>query len=177
MDYLNYEAITERIAPLDVVYWAIGTSTFGVDEETYGEIHVDFPMQFVEHWLAVSNKPQIAFHYISSSDISEDSSMMWAREKMRAERSLAGFSDGTKLKTIFYRPDYIRPTDEQAHLGQRMLYWFFAPVDSAVVATQIGQAMIEVTARGDEFASGEHLTTRKILRFSDAYERWQESEL
>lgn len=173
LDYLNYAAIREQIADVDAVYWAIGTSTVGVDEETYGMIHVDFPMRFVEEWTSVSNKDQIAFHYISSSDISEDSSMMWAREKVRAEKSLFGFAEGTKLKVIAYRPDYIGPTSEEAHIGQNMLYWFFAPVKSAVKATEIGEAMFEVSARGPEFENGDHLSTWKIIRYSDAYRRRQ----
>jgi hypothetical protein len=72
---------------------------------------------------------------------------------------------------IAYRPDYIRPTQEEAHIGQDLLYWFFAPVKSAVRARQIGQAMIEVTARGSDFENGDRLYTGKIIRFSDAYEK------
>ena len=94
---------------------------------------------------------------------------MWVREKIRAEKTLFGLAEGTKLRVIAYRPDYIGPTKEQAHIGQNLLYWFFAPVNSAVRATQIGQAMIEVTARGDEFANGRKLGTRTIIRYSDAY--------
>jgi uncharacterized protein with FMN-binding domain len=171
MDYLDYAAIHEQVAEVDAVYWAIGTSTVGVDEETYGLIHVDFPRQFVEEWLGVSEKPDISFHYISSSDISEDSSMMWAREKVRAEKTLFGLADGTKLRVIAYRPDYIGPTKEEAHIGQNLLYWFFKPIGAAVRATQIGQAMIEVTARGSQFGNGDHLGTWNIGRYSDAYER------
>jgi len=171
MDYLDYTALHEQIAEADTVFWAIGISTFSVDEETYGKIHVDFPVQFVSEWMSVNNKPGISFHYVSSSDISEDSSAMWAREKVRAEKSLFGFAEGTNLRVIAYRPDYIGPTPEEAHLGQDLLYWFFAPVKSAVRATQIGQAMIEVTARGFEFENGDKLHTGTIIRFSDAYEQ------
>ena len=98
---------------------------------------------------------------------------MWAREKVRAERSLFAFAEDTNLRVIAYRPDYIGPTKEEAHFGQNLMYWFFAPVRSAVRATQIGQAMIEVTARGFEFENGDRLRTGKIIRFSDAYERRQ----
>jgi len=173
MDYLDYSAIHAQIAEVDAVYWAIGTSTVGVDEETYGLIHVDFPLQFVEEWTGVSDKPDISFHYISSSDISEESSAMWAREKMRAEKMLFGFADGTTLRVIAYRPDYIGPTKEEAHVGQNLLYWFFRPVGAAVRATQIGQAMIEVTARGPQFENGDYLGTWNIGRYSDAYEERQ----
>jgi hypothetical protein len=177
MDYLDYSPILEQVSQVDTVYWAIGTSTVGVDKKTYGMIHVDFPMHFVEEWISASDKADIAFHYISSSDISEDSSMMWAREKVRAEKSLFGFAEGSKLRVIAYRPDYIGPTKEQAHIGQNLLYWFFAPVKSAVRATQIGQAMFEVSARDTEFENGDRLSTWKIIRYSDAYERRQEHEV
>lgn len=170
-DYLDYSAIHDQIAAAHAVYWAIGTSTFGVDEKTYGLIHVDFPVQFVREWLSVSTADDISFHYISSSDISEDSRMMWAREKVRAEQALFRTAEGSQLRVIAYRPDYIGPTREEAHLGQTFLYWFFAPVGAAVRATQIGEAMLEVTARGNEFGNGDRLGTRKIIRYSDAYEQ------
>ena len=173
MDYLDYSAVLEKIAEVDAVYWAIGISSVGVDEKTYGMIHVDFPMQFVAAWTSVSEKPNVSFHYISSSDISEDSSAMWAREKIRAEKSLFEFAEGSNLRVIAYRPDYIGPTKEEAHLGQNLMFWFFAPVRAAVRATQIGQAMIEVTARGSEFENGTKIGTGRIIRFSDAYERRQ----
>jgi len=162
-------------AAADTVFWAIGTSSVGVDEKTYGMIHVDFPMRFVEEWTSASDAPDLSFHYISSSDISEDPSMMWAREKVRAEESLFGIAEGTNLRVIAYRPDYIGPTDEESHLGQELLYWFFAPVGAAVRATQIGEAMIEVTARGSEFRNGRKFGTWSIRRYSDAYEQRQAS--
>jgi len=171
MDYLDYSAIQEQIAETDAVYWAIGISSVGVDEETYGKIHVDFPARFVAEWANVSDKPDISFHYISSSDISEDSRAMWAREKVRAERTLFEFAEGMNLRVIAYRPDYIGPTDEEAHIGQDLLYWFFAPVGAAVRAEHIGQAMFEVTARGNEFENGDKIGTRSIIRYSDAYDR------
>ena len=96
---------------------------------------------------------------------------MWAREKVRAERTLFGVAEGTNLRVVAYRPDYIGPTDEEATIGQNLLFWFFAPVGAAVRAEQIGQAMSEVTARGSEFENGDKLGTRSILRYSDAYER------
>jgi len=175
-DYLDYSAVHEQIAEADAVYWAIGISSVGVDEKTYGMIHVDFPVQFVNEWTSVSDKPDISFHYISSSDISGDSSAMWAREKVRAERLLFEFAEGSKLRVIAYRPDYIGPTEEEAHIGQNLLYWFFAPVNSAVRATQIGEAMLEVTARGPEFKNGDKLGTWSIIRYSDAYQRRRTSD-
>ena len=173
MDYLDYSALRNQLQDVQAVYWALGTSSRNVDAETYSIIHVDFPVQFVTEWLQASKRAKIGFHYISSSDISEDSSMHWAREKVRAENELFALAEGTKLKVIAYRPDYIGPTKEESHLGQEFLYWFFAPVRAAVRAQQIGESMLEVTVRGDEFKNGDKLGTASILRYSDAYRRRQ----
>lgn len=102
---------------------------------------------------------------LASADISEI--------KVRAENTLFDLAEDSSLRVIAYRPDYIGPTEEEAHLGQDLLYWFFAPVSAAVRATQIGQAMFEVTARGPEFENGDRLGTRSIIRYSDAYQRRQ----
>ncbi|MCH9696208.1 MAG: hypothetical protein K0U72_16960 [Gammaproteobacteria bacterium] len=173
MDYLDYSAVINELVDVDAVYWALGISSLGVDEETYGMIHVDFPVQFVTAWQSVSKKPEYSFHYVSSSDISEESSAMWAREKVRAENALFKLAEGSNLRVIAYRPDYIGPTSEEAHIGQDLLYWFFAPVKSAVRATKIGQAMIEVSFRPVEFKNGDKLYTGKTIRYSEAYEARQ----
>ena len=162
MDYLDYSAVRDKLADVDAVFWAIGLSSVGVDEETYRKIHVAFPRQLVEEWQSVSVKPATSFHYLSSSDISEDSGAMWARVKVEAENTLFRLANGS---------DYIRPTREESHLGQDLLYWFFSPVGAAVKATEIGQAMIEAELRGEEFANGDKLSTLGILRYSKAYEQ------
>jgi hypothetical protein len=169
MDYVDYGAIIDKLRNVDAVYWAIGLSSLGVDEDTYRRIHVTFPRAFVEQWAGAGAKPGASFHYISSSDISEDSSAMWARVKVEAENALFNFAEGTNMRVIAYRPDYIGPTEEEAHLGQDLLYWFFYPLGAAVKATQIGEAMLEVTARGDEFEHRDKLTTWGIRRYSKAY--------
>jgi hypothetical protein len=173
MDYLDYAAIREQMADVDAVFWAIGLSSIGVDEELYRKIHIGFPQQFVKEWINASVRPAVSFHYISSSDISEDSSAMWARVKVQAEKTLFDLANNTNLRVIAYRPDYIGPTAEEAHIGQTLLYWFFSPIGVAVKATQIGQSMMEVTARGDEFANGDKLSTWRIIRYSDAYEQYK----
>ncbi len=174
LDYTDYTAVRDQIEDSDAVFWAIGTSSVGVDEALYARIHVDFPMRFVEQWVEASNKSDVSFHYISSSDISEDSSMMWARQKVRAEKALFAFASNRPLKVIAYRPDYIGPTEEEAHLGQKLVFGFFRPVGAAVRAQEIGQAMIEVSARLPDFENGDKLVTRRIVQYSDAYERRQQ---
>jgi hypothetical protein len=96
---------------------------------------------------------------------------MWVREKIRAEKSLFSFADGSNLRAIAYRPDYIAPTTEKAHFGQNLMYRFFRPVGAAVKATEIGRAMLVVSARGPRIENGTKISTSSIVRFSDAYGR------
>ncbi len=170
MDYTDYSAVIDQLADSDAVYWALGTSSIGVDEATYIKIHVDFPLRFVEDWSSAGTKSHASFHYISSSDISAQSTSMWARQKYRAEQLLFAYGREHGLEVIAYRPDYIGPTGEEAHFGQQLLFWFFRPVGAAVRATQIGQAMLEVTARASQFETGDKLNTSKIIQYSGAYE-------
>jgi hypothetical protein len=93
---------------------------------------------------------------------------------VEAEEAIFEFARRSEFRAIAYRPDYIGPTKEESHLGQDILYWFFAPVGAAVKATQIGQTMIEVTARPDEFENGDKIGTWRIIRYSDAYEGRQQ---
>ena len=44
-------------------------------------------------------------------------------------------------------------------------------VGAAVRAEEIGRSMFEVTARGGEFENGDKVSTRGILRYSDAFSR------
>ena len=41
MDYMDYEAVQTLVEDVDAVFWAIGATSIGMDEETYGQIHVD----------------------------------------------------------------------------------------------------------------------------------------
>jgi len=169
MDYLDYSTLQDILAEIRTVYWAIGISALGVDEETYRRIHVDFPAQFLEEWLSVTSADDLSFQFISSSDISEDSDTMWIREKIRAEKTLFALAEGTGLRVIAHRPDYIGPAKGEAHVGQMILYWFFRPVGAAVRSTDIGRAMLEVTVRDSQFENGSKLNTRSIHRYATAY--------
>jgi len=42
------------------------------------------------------------------------------REKIRAEKSLFDFADGSNLRVIAYQPNYIGPTEKHVHLGQTL---------------------------------------------------------
>lgn len=174
LDYLDYSEIHHLLPEVDTVYWAIGISSLGADRAVYGRIHVDFPLQFVKEWTSLNPGDDLSFHFISSSDISEESETMWIQEKIRAEKTLFGFAADKNLRVIAYRPDYIGPTRETAHPGQQLLYGFFRPVGAAVRATEIGKAMLELSARGRTVENGTKVSTSGIIGYSLAYDQRQE---
>lgn len=169
-DYLDYSAIQGGLTDVDAVFWAIGLSAVGLDEETYAEIHVDFPSRFVTEWLSVGKKDGISFHYVSGSGAHAGSRMMWAREKARAETELARLATDSNLRVVSYRPAAILPTEAEAHLGHRIMYAILAPIKSAVAAESIGRAMLEVSARGQQYENGTILENREIISLNEAYQ-------
>ncbi len=169
-DYLDYSAILAELDDVDAVFWAIGLSAVGMDEEAYREIHLTFPLQFVTDWQSVLGENEASFHYVSGSGAKHESRMMWAREKARAERELAELASDTSLRVISYRPSVILPTETEAHLGHRIGYAVLAPIKVAVAAEAIGQSMLEVSARGGRYTNGMVLENKVIVELSLAYQ-------
>ncbi len=169
-DYQDYSGIAEVLSEVDTVFWAIGLSAVGLDEETYREIHADYPLSLVDEWLDASNKTSLSFHYVSGSAAKLDSRMMWAREKARAEAELTKLAAGSSLRAVSYRPFFILPTEAELHFGHRVLYAIFSPIKLAVTAQSIGDAMLEVSARGQQVPNGAILENADILGYSQAYE-------
>ena len=169
-DYLDYAAIRNMLAEVKAVYWAIGLSAVGLDEGTYREIHAEYPLRFVAEWLSVRDGGDASFHYISGGGANEGSRMMWAREKARAENELAKLAQDTNMRVVSYRPAFVTPTEAEATVWHSVLHAILAPIEYAVRAESIGQAMLEVSARGRQLENGTILENKDIVAFSRAYE-------
>lgn len=169
-DYRDYSAIRDVLADVNAVFWAIGRSAVGMEEEAYKEIHATFPLTFISEWMSTSDKTDISFHYVSGSGVNARSRMMWAREKAHAEAALKESAQGSNLRVISYRPSFILPTESEAHIGHRILYAVFAPIKAAVAAESIGNAMLEVCAHRSELVNGSVLENAGILSYAKAYE-------
>ena len=169
-DYLDYSAIHEILTEVDTVFWAIGLSAVGLDQETYREIHREYPARLVTAWLDACECQGLSFHYVSGSGAKADSRMMWAREKAEAEAELARLAEHTGLRVVSYRPAFILPTEAEAHFGHRILHTIFSPIGGSVAAESIGAAMLEVSARESDFSNGTTLENKDIILLGDAYE-------
>ena len=168
-DYLDYSSLSAILAEVDAVFWAIGTSTRNVSKEQYGVIHIDFPVAFVEAWLAAGKEGDVSFHYVSGSGAKSDSSWHWAREKARAEQVLFDLAEDTKVRVVSYRPAAVIHTAERAGLVDSLSRFVFGPFKLSVKSTAIGQAMLEVSARGNEIGNGVILENTDILMYANGY--------
>jgi nucleoside-diphosphate-sugar epimerase len=167
-DFLDYAPLAPILANVDAVYWALGTSAFNVSNEEYSTIHVDYPLRFVAEWLAARGRSApLSFHLVSGGGASSGSWFHWAREKARAEQALFQQASGTGLRVVSHRPGGVLREGSRARWYTAPL-WILKPIKRAIEPTAIGQAMLEVTARGSDVPDG-ILENRDLLRFSNGY--------
>jgi len=167
-NYLDYAALAPMLAEVDAVYWALGTSAFNVSDDEYSRIHVDYPLHFVNAWLASGDRGRPrSFHLVSGSGASSGSWFHWAREKARAEQTLVLAAEGTALRVVSYRPGGVLREGARAR-WYTTPFWMLRALKRAIEPSAIGEAMLEVTARGAA-GSGGVIENRDLLRYANAY--------
>lgn len=166
-DYMDYAALEPLLPEVDAVYWALGISATKVDDAKYTEIHVDFPLAFVDTWIAHAGEGERSFHLVTGQGTSEDSWQHWAREKARAEQEVNAKLQGTPIRAVHYRPTYVTPAVDDG--SPPFSYTLLHPIGGATESTDIGRAMLEVTARGAEaLPHGTVLENLELLRYAAA---------
>ena len=168
-DFTDYSGMADILPSVNTVLWGLGTTSIGMDPGLYRRIHVDFPIAFVEAWLAARTEPPMAFHYVTGVGTDPESDTHWAREKGRAERELAAMAEGTGLRTFSYRSAYIRPTSEQAHIFNYLGEWLLKPGKLVIKARDLGRAMLEISARTDELPNGTLIDNADSLAYARLY--------
>jgi uncharacterized protein YbjT (DUF2867 family) len=168
-DFTDYAAVADILAGVNTVMWGLGTSSVGMDPELYRHIHVDFPTAFVRQWLAARTKGPMAFHYVTGMGTGEDERAQWAQDKGRAERLVAEMAQGTGLRTFGHRSAWVRPTDENAHIGIYLAEPLLIPGHLVIRSIDLGRAMLEISARTDELPNGTLIDNRDALDYAAAY--------
>lgn len=172
-DFLDYAPIQQVLYESDVIFWAIGTSTLKVDSAEYARIHIEFPKALLQQWVAIRGRDtRLAFHYVSGFGASFDAWSRWAREKARAERDLAAVAEGTGIRVVSYRPAGVVPVEGNEDFGLRFKVTnaIFLPTKISIEANSLGEAMLEVAARGD-VGNGRVLEHRELVRLAAGYRR------
>ena len=168
-DFTDYSAISDILAEVNTVLWGLGTTSIGMDPGLYRRIHVDFPVAFVEAWLAARTAPPMAFHYVTGMGTGEDERAQWAKDKGFAERRVAELAEGTGLRTFGHRSAWVRPTDENAHLGIYIGEWLLKPGHLVIRGIDLGRAMLEISARTEELPNGTLIDNKDAIDYAATY--------
>lgn len=168
-DFTDYTALATELGEVNTVLWGLGTSSFNVDDDTFTWIHVDFPVAFVKAWLAARTEAPMSFHYVTGMGTDPYGSAHWAREKGRAEQEVAQLAKGTGLRTFAYRSAFIRPSSEQANILHQILALSLQPGKLVITATELGEAMLEISARTAELPNGSIIDNADSIAYARLY--------
>lgn len=166
-DFTDYSSLADVLGEVNTVLWGLGTSSLKVDDVTYTRIHVDFPIAFVKQWLSVRTVGPMSFHYIAG--MGTDGDAHWALEKSRAERELATLAAPTDLRTFSYRSAFIRPSSERANVMDYIAEALLQPGSLVITSTELGRAMLEISARTDELPNGTLIDSADSIAYAQAY--------
>ncbi len=149
-NFLDYQAVKEKLAGHDACFWCLGVSQAKVQkEEDYKRITYDFTMAAAR--LLEDLNPDMTFCFLSGvgTDETGKSRMMWARIKGKAETDLANF----KFKLYNFRPGFIHPIKGKkgSSIIGTILYPFIRNSPKmSVEAEEFGRAMINAALFGYE---------------------------
>ena len=108
----------------------------------------------------------MSFHYITGMGTDAGGSEHWAREKGRAELELAALAQGSPLRTFSYRSAFVRPTSEHANIFHYLLEMLLRPGKLVISAKELGDAMLEISARTDELDNGTLIDNADSIAFA-----------
>lgn len=168
-DFTDYSALAGILGEVNTVLWGLGTTSLGMDDETYTRIHVDFPVAFVDAWLAARRNGPMSFHSVTGMGTDSNGSQHWAREKGRAELEVAEMAQGTGLRTFGYHSAFIRPSSEQANALHYVLEALLRPGSLVIPSDELGAAMLEISARTTELPNGTNIDNADSIAFAQAY--------
>ena len=173
-DFTDYSDLTDTLGQVNTVLWGLGTTSIGMDDETYTWIHVDFPVAFINAWLAARSNGPMSFHYVTGMGTDIDGEDHWAREKGRAEREVAELAAGGDLRTFGYRSAFVRPSSEQANVMHYALEAALRPGSLVISADELGGAMLEISARTTELDNGTLIDNADSIAYAEAYQARKE---
>ena len=172
-NFTDYTGLENELVDVSTVLWALGTSSLNVDEATYTLIHVDFPAAFVRTWLSARQAAgnidsPMAYHFIAGMG-TDSSDAPWAHDKRKTERDVAAMAEGTGLRSFSYRSAYIRPISETTNVAHHITEALLRPGKLVTSSKELGQAMLEISARTKELANGTLLDNGDSIAYSKAY--------
>ena len=145
-DFLDYSKIVDKMTDHDACFWCLGVSQSKVRKESdYRRITYDFTIEAAK--VLEKLNPGMTFCFLSGMGTKQESRMMWARIKGKAEAELGKFN----FKRYNFRPGFIHPIKGQKnqYLSGKILYPFIKNSKKLCVeADEFGMAMINAALYG-----------------------------
>jgi len=166
-DFTDYSELGDQLAQVNTVLWGLGTTSIGMEDDTYTRIHVDFPVSFVKAWLAARSEGPMSFHYITGMGTDPEGDDHWAREKGRAELEIAELAASTPMRSFGYRSAFVRRASENANGFSYVLEALLKPGKLVITSPELGAAMLEISARTEELPNGTLIDNADSIAYAE----------
>lgn len=123
-DFLNYDDCSSYFSDADVVFYCLGVYTGAAAADLFRKITVDYPIALAKSVYAKSPNARFCLLSGQGADNSENSKVMFARDKGAAENALSkiGFAS-----FISFRPSYIYPVEKriEPNVMYKIMRWLY----------------------------------------------------
>jgi uncharacterized protein YbjT (DUF2867 family) len=151
-DFSKLDAVEEQLRGYDACFYCAGISSVGMSEEDYTRITYDTAVHFAT--VVQRLNPGMVLTHISGAhtDGTEQSKVMWARVKGRAENAMMRLP----FRGVYnFRPGFMSPVRGQQHIKTLFrVMLVLTPVFRLLFPSQmltldeVGRAMINAVAKG-----------------------------
>ncbi len=145
-DFFDLSAIEQQLQGYNACFFCLGTTSVGVDEDTYYKMTYTLTLNFATTLSKLNN--DICFCYVSGAgtNSSEKGGSNWSRVKGKTENDLMQLHFN---KVFAFRPGFIKPTEglKNTLSFYKYINWLF-PIGRALVPdmfctlSEIGRAML-----------------------------------
>ena len=168
-DFTDYSEHDDWLKNITTVLWGLGTSSLQVDEATYTLIHVDFPIAFMKAWTTARQQAPMALHYITG--MGTDGNAKWAQDKRKSIQEMSRLAEPIGARVFDYRSGWISPASEKSNPLIYVFEWMVKPGALVIPGKDLGNAMLEISARTKELANGTVLDNKDSIRYAKAHKR------
>ncbi|EGC37409.1 hypothetical protein DICPUDRAFT_30310 [Dictyostelium purpureum] len=156
-DLSDLESIEDEFKGYNSVYYCMGTSSVGVDKDTYYKITYDMPMAMVNSFAKVNNAKSksdnnLTFVYVTGNGTNINGWQNWQKVKGKTEADIIK----SPIKNGYaFRPGFMKPTPGLRYTSSYYKYigWMYGigraiSSNGFITLKELGSAMINASTKG-----------------------------
>ena len=169
-DFSSYSSLEEVFINCDIAHFCVGVYTGAVSKEDFRKITVEYTAAFIDELSRSSPSATFCFLSGQGADQSEQSGVMFARDKGAAENYILANHPGA---SYLFRPAYIYPV--QKRKAPNLLYAFMRVIypvlkvtfpKSVIRSDTLAEAMFVAGLQGAPQTILENQDIKELLRNS-----------